>query len=236
MKGLDLGVLVAYGLFIPKSIREAFKYGIINLHPSLLPKYRGAAPIQWVLLNGEKETGVSIIYLTEELDAGNVILQERIEVLPQDDAETLSYKLSILGSEAMKTAVEILKEKGKVEGTPQVLLGEPSYAPKIDPELGRIDWNNSAIDIFNKVRALKIWPKAYFYMGKVRVNILESEPSEEEGTPGKVIKLDSNKGILVGTGKGSLWLKNVQPESRRAMSGIDFSNGYRIKIGGVLGS
>ncbi|MGB9682206.1 MAG: methionyl-tRNA formyltransferase [bacterium] len=234
LKGFDLGVLVAYGLFIPKSVRELFRYGIINLHPSLLPKYRGAAPIQWALLNGEKETGVSIIYLTEELDAGDVILQKKLEISSQDDAEVLSYKLSILGAEALKNVLRILEENGRIECTPQALLGEPSYAPKITPEMGRIDWNENAINIFNKIRALKIWPKAYFYMNNIRVNILESEPSKEDDTPGKIIKLDNEKGILVATGKGSLWLKMVQPESRKVMRGIDFSNGYRIEIGGVL--
>jgi methionyl-tRNA formyltransferase len=229
LKDSDLGIVVAYGLFIPKSIRELFSYGIINLHPSLLPKYRGAAPIQWAILNGEKETGVSIIYLTDELDAGNVILQERLDILPGDDAQTLTYKLSILGAKTLKRVVELLENNGKIEGISQSLLGKPSYAPKIKPESGRIDWNDSAINIFNKVRALKIWPKAYFYKNKLKISIIVSEVSEEEGTPGRVMKLDNEKGILVGTGKGSIWLKEVQPENKKVMSGIAFSSGYRIK-------
>jgi len=202
---------------------------MINLHPSLLPKYRGAAPIQWAILNGEIETGVSIIYLTEELDAGDVILQEKIDILLQDDAETLTYKLSILGSKSLKKVVELLETNGKLEGIPQTLFGAPSYAPKIEPELGRINWNDNAISIFNKIRALKLWPNAYFHRDQLKVSILTSEVSEEEDTPGRVMRLDNEKGILVGTGKGSIWLKEVQPENRKAMMGIAFANGYRIK-------
>lgn len=224
--------MVAYGLIIPKRIIELFPKGIINLHPSLLPKYRGPAPIQWAILNGEEETGVSIIYLTEELDAGDIILQKKVKVLPEDTTETLSKRLSIIGAEALEEAIRLI-EMDNVDPIPQEVLGLPTYAPKIEPEMGEIDWNAKGRDIINKIRAFIPWPKAYFYRGSVKVDILEAEVSSIKGDPGKVIDI-GEKGVLVGSQDGSIWLKKVQPESRKVISGLDFANGYRLKIGEIL--
>ncbi|MCX7796965.1 MAG: methionyl-tRNA formyltransferase [bacterium] len=232
LRGFDLGVVVAYGLIIPKKVIELFPKGIINLHPSLLPKYRGPAPIQWAILNGEEETGISIIYLTEEVDAGDIILQERVEILPEDTTETLSNRLSIIGAKALRKAIKLI-ETNNVNPIPQENLGQPTYAPKIEPEMGEIDWSSRSRDIVNKVRAFIPWPKTYFYRSGTKIFILESEVSPVEGEPGKVIDI-GEKGILVGAQDGSVWLKRVQPESRKAMNGIDFANGYRIKIGEIL--
>ncbi|HOK29360.1 MAG TPA: methionyl-tRNA formyltransferase [bacterium] len=229
LTGFDLGVVVAYGLIIPRKIINLFPMGIINLHPSLLPKYRGAAPIQWALLNGEEETGVSIIYLTEELDAGDIIIQEKVKILPEDNAETLSSRLSVIGANVLAKAVELI-ENNKVRPVPQNSLGIPSYAPKIEPQMGRIDWNTGARDIVNKVRALSLWPGAYFYSKGIKVNMLEAEVSPINGEAGKVIDIGDN-GILVGSRDGSVWIKKIRPENRKIMSGLDFANGYRIKIG-----
>lgn len=228
----DLGVVVAYGLIIPKRIMELFPKGIINLHPSLLPKYRGPAPIQWAILNGEEETGVSIIYLTEELDAGDIILQEKVKILPEDTTETLSNRLSIIGAETLERAIRLIKIDN-VNPIPQEKLGQPTYAPKIEPEMGKIDWNTKSKDIINKVRAFIPWPKAYFYRGDIKIYILEAETSSVKGEPGKIINI-GEKGILVGSQDGSIWLKRVQPESRKAINGLDFANGYRLKIGEIL--
>ena len=232
LSGFDLGVVVAYGLIIPKKIIDMFPKGIINLHPSLLPKYRGPAPIQWAIMNGEEETGVSIIYLTEELDAGDTILQERVKIFPEDTTETLSERLSMIGAEVLERAIGLI-ETGSINPIPQELLGTVSYAPKIDPEMGKIIWNARSKDIVNKIRALTPWPKAYFYRCGLRINILEGEPSPIKGEPGRVISVEE-KGILVGTQDGSVWIKKVQPESRKVISGYDFANGYRIKEGSFL--
>ncbi|MGC8971720.1 MAG: methionyl-tRNA formyltransferase [bacterium] len=227
--GFDLGVVVAYGLIIPKSILDVFPKGIINLHPSLLPKYRGPAPIQWAILNGDEETGVSIIYLTEELDAGDIILQERVKILPNDTAGSLSTRLSTIGAEILERAIELI-ETGNAKPIPQESLGKASYAPKIEPEMGRIDWNNKSRDIVNRIRAFIPWPKAYFYRNNLRINILDAESLSIKGEPGKVIEIRES-GILVGTQDGSVLLKRLQPESRKIISGLDFANGYRVKVG-----
>ncbi len=232
LSNFDLGVVVAYGLIIPKRIIELFPKGIINLHPSLLPKYRGPAPIQWAILNGENETGVSIIYLTEELDAGDILLQEKVKILPEDNAETLSNRLSIIGAELLERAIRLI-ELDNVNPIPQEKLGQPTYAPKIEPEMGKIDWDTKNRDIVNKIRALVPWPKAYFYRDGIKICILEAEASSINGEPGKIIDIGEN-GILVGAQDGSVWLKKVQPESRRAISGIDLANGYRLKVGEVI--
>lgn len=224
--------MVAYGLIIPKRIIDIFPKGIINLHPSLLPKYRGPAPIQWAILNGDEETGISIIYLTEELDGGDIILQERVKILANDTTESLSARLSVIGAEVLERAVKLI-ETDNVKPIPQESLGKVSYAPKIEPEMGRIDWNNKSRDIVNKIRAFIPWPKAYFLRDGLRVNILEAEDFPIKGEPGRVIKISEN-GIVVGTQDGSILLKRLQPESRKAISGLDFANGYRIKIGELL--
>lgn len=211
---------------------DLFPKGIINLHPSLLPKYRGPAPIQWAILNGDEETGISIIYLTEELDAGDIIIQERVKIFPDDTTESLSTRLSIIGAEVLEKAVELI-ETGNVRPTPQESIGKASYAPKIEPEMGRIDWNNRSRDIVNKIRAFIPWPKAYFYRDGLRINILDAEPLSIKGDPGRVIEINKD-GILVGTQDGSVLLKKLQPESKKVIGGLDFANGYRVKVGELL--
>lgn len=232
LNGFDLGIVVAYGLIIPKKIIALFPKGIINLHPSLLPKYRGASPIQWALLNGEEETGISIIYLTEELDSGDIIVQRKVKILPEDNAETLSARLSIIGADVLEEAIRLIEED-RVNPIPQNSVGIPTYAPKIEPQMGRIDWDTEVKAIVNKVRAFFPWPKAYFYWKGIKISVLESEASSIIGEPGRVIDI-KEKGILIGSKGGSVWIKKVQPENRRAMSGLDFANGYRIKVGDLV--
>lgn len=137
-----------------------------------------------------------------------------------------------MGAELLERAIRLI-ELGNVNPIPQEKLGQPTYAPKIEPEMGRIDWETKSRDIVNKVRALIPWPKAYFYRDAIRICILEAEASSVEGNPGKIIDIGKN-GILVGAQDGSVWLKRVQPESRKAINGLDFANGYRLKIGELI--
>lgn len=145
----EFAVVVAYGKILPKEILEIPKYGCINLHASLLPKYRGAAPIQWALINGEKTTGVTTMLIDEGLDTGPVLLQKEVQIEDEDNAQTLSERLSRVGAELIVETIEKMR-KGEIEPKPQ--KGEPSYAPPLKKEDGKINWSSSARQIFNLIR------------------------------------------------------------------------------------
>ncbi|RME62548.1 MAG: methionyl-tRNA formyltransferase, partial [Nitrospirae bacterium] len=159
--GPDIGVVVAYGKIIPKKILDRLK--CINLHASLLPKYRGAAPVQWAIINGEKTTGVTTMLMDEGLDTGPILMQEEVEILDEDTGESLGKRLSEIGAQLMIKTIQALQE-GTIVPKPQE--GQPSYAPIIKKTDGLIDWNLPAIRIHNLVRGLYPWPTAYTYLNR----------------------------------------------------------------------
>ncbi|MEO2066416.1 MAG: methionyl-tRNA formyltransferase [Desulfurobacteriaceae bacterium] len=226
----DLIVVAAYGKILPKWLLEVPKYGVINVHASLLPKYRGASPIQAALLNGEKETGVTIMKVIPELDAGDVISQRKVEITEEDNAQTLHDKLSRLGAELL---VETIPKfiSGEVKPVPQD-NSKATYCPKITKEMGRIDWGKSAEEIFNMVRAFTPWPGAFsHYKGKM-VKLSKVLPVEGEGKPGEVI--EAKRRLVVATGKGALEILRIKPEGRKEISGEEFIRGYRVKSGDIF--
>lgn len=233
----DIGVVAAYGKILPKEILDVPKHGFINVHASLLPKYRGAAPIQWALLNGEKETGVTIFKLVETLDAGHILLQKKIRIEENDDAESLSKKLFAAGAELLSEALEKI-EKGTAEFRPQD-ESEVTFAPALDRESGEIDWKKSAGEIRDRVRALVEWPVAHtFYRGK-RLKILKGRLHVLDlvgGTkvPGSIVGVIKNEGFIVAAGRGNLLVLEVQPEAGKRMKAYDFIIGHDVKIGAIL--
>ena len=235
----DLIVVAAYGKILPKAILNIPKYGCINIHASLLPRYRGAAPIQWALLNGERETGITIFKLEELLDTGPILLQEKIEIEDEDDAGTLSKKLFKLGSELLLKAITLI-EKGQATYTSQPAT-QISYAPTITKESGSLDFKKSAVEVHNRIRAMNPWPGAYtFYKGK-RLKILLSDikiSNLATGThsPGTIIDIIKNVGFIIATSKGHLLIKEVQLEGGKAMRAYDFVIGHKVKVGEVLPS
>lgn len=238
MKGCapDLIVVVAYGGFLPRALWGLPPRGAINLHPSLLPRYRGAAPIQHALLNGDTETGVTILYLGEGMDAGDIILQEKLPIAPADTAESLSVTLAAQGARALLRAVRAI-EQGGAERMPQD-ESRVTFAPKLTKEAGAVDWSLPAIALERRVRAFHPWPGActlYAFHGKkLRLKILEAMVVGGEGDPGLVSRCDSD-GIHVGTGSGMLVLTRVQPEGKRIMTAAQFSAGHRDLAGTRLG-
>ena len=234
----DLIVLVAYGKIIPKEILSIPEYGCINVHASLLPKYRGAAPIQWALMNGEKETGVTIFKLDEGLDTGAILLQEKIKIEDSDNAATLSEKLFRLGGELLLKAIKLI-EDGKALYVPQAL--QESYAPSITVESGNIDFKKSAEEIHNRIRALNPWPGAYtFYKGK-RLKMLSSETKianlvTKAYPPGTVIEIVKNIGFIIESGRGHILIKEVKPEGGKKIRAYDFVIGHKVRINEVLPS
>jgi methionyl-tRNA formyltransferase len=229
----DLIVIVAYGKILPKEIIDIPKLGTINVHASLLPKYRGAAPVQRALLNGEKFTGITIMKVTEELDAGDIILQESIPIYETDNTATLTEKLFKLGAQLLVKAVGQIKD-GKAKCIKQDEKNV-SFAPTLKKENGIIDWNKKAAEISDQIRAFDPWPGAYtYYKGKI-LRILKAEQKAGEGCPeGKVIEIIKNRGFVVGACDGELLITEVQPESGRKMSAWEFISGHKLNIGDDL--
>lgn len=223
----EIIVVVAYGKILPLPILKLPHLGCVNVHASLLPKYRGAAPIQWALINGEKKTGVTTMLMDEGLDTGNILLQVEAEITDEDNTETLSKRLSEMGASLLMKTIKGFKD-GFLKPIPQG--GTPSYAPPLKKEDGRLDWSKSAIEIFNFVRGMYPWPCAYCYFSRERIKITRVKVLEGSGLPGRVGKVSKGE-LIVGTGKGLLSIIELQPEGKKPMSVTAFLQGRRL-LGG----
>jgi len=223
----DLGVVVAYRI-LPREVYSLPKYGTFNLHASLLPKYRGAAPIQWAIINGEKVTGVTTFFLQDKVDTGNIILQREVQIDDEDNFQTLHDKLSQIGSDLVLETVKLI-ETGNYELKSQD-DSLATLAPKITKEICQINWNQSAIKIHNLIRGLSPVPGAFTKLGDKMIKIFRSKLSDEnsENDPGLIeIKEDE---ILVNTADKKLSILVLQPESRKKMSAKEFLLGYKNLI------
>ncbi len=227
----DIFVVVAYGKILPEEIINLPKYKTINVHASLLPEFRGAAPIHRALMEGKEKTGVCIMEITKELDAGDIYRCRETEITDRDDIVSLHDRLAQMGAELL---IEVLDEieKGSIIKKPQE-HERATYAKPIKKEEGKIDWSRSAREIFNQIRALKVWPKAFTTFRDKEIKILEAEVLDETstGNPGEIVKIDKDKGFIVQTGKGKLLIKKVQFPGGKAISGADAVRGYHIKVG-----
>ncbi|MBI1924043.1 methionyl-tRNA formyltransferase [Candidatus Poribacteria bacterium] len=226
-------VVVAFGQLLPQSVLDLPPCGCINVHPSLLPKYRGAAPIQWALINGEVETGITIMLLDEGEDTGDIIRQERVRIEPQDTATTLSDRLARLAPPLLIGALDSASE-GPPPHHPQN-HAEATYAPRLTKEMGQINWEGSATQIHNLVRGTSIWPGAYTYFGdSLRLKILHCvvvDALNSEAFPAGTIQITADRELIVFAGERALRLDRVQPANKSAMTARDFLNGYRLKTG-----
>ncbi|SMO51126.1 methionyl-tRNA formyltransferase [Balnearium lithotrophicum] len=227
----DLIVVAAYGKILPKWLLELPRFGVINVHASLLPKYRGASPIQSAILNGETETGITIMKVTERLDAGDIISQERVPINPEDNAQTLHDKLSKVGALLLVKTIP-LYVSGEIKPVPQN-EEEATYCTQIKKEMGRIDWRRSSQEIFNMVRAFTPWPSAFTEFKGKRIKITKAIPISGRGEPGEVVRAD--KELIVATGEGALRIERLKPEGRREISGEEFVRGYRVSVGDKFG-
>ncbi|BCB96971.1 methionyl-tRNA formyltransferase [Dissulfurispira thermophila] len=232
-------IVVAYGKILPNEILNMPKIGCINVHASLLPKYRGAAPIQWALINGEKVTGITTMLMDKGLDTGDILLRAELEIQDDDNAETLFDKLSRLGADVLLDTIRGMRE-GKIKPMPQ--MGEVSYAPPLKKQDGKIDWTRSADELFNFVRGMYPWPSAFCYLGNERIKIikvrrqspnikgLELTYDTQRSVPGRIVKA-SNGQIFVETGKGFLIIDELQPEGKKIMAARAFLSGRMLKEG-----
>jgi methionyl-tRNA formyltransferase len=227
----DLNVVVAYGQIIPSSIIYLPRHNSLNVHFSLLPKYRGASPIQWALLNGEEKTGITIFELNEKMDEGDILIQEEVSIFPDENATELEARLAQKGADLLiKTIAQIDKLKHRKQDHSQA-----TYAPKIRKEDGKIDWTKNSLYIERQVRAFTPWPSAYAFLKDIRIKILKGKNIDKEiplGASAGEISGIKKEGIQVCCGEGSAYLiESLQPENRRLMDAYAFSLGAEIKPG-----
>jgi methionyl-tRNA formyltransferase len=230
----DLVVVAAYGRILPRAVLEIPPHGCINVHASLLPRHRGAAPIAWAILAGDDVTGVSIMAMTEEMDAGDVLLRRETPIAADDTAGTLGARLARLGAEAIVEAIATLKA-GTARATPQPAVGV-TFAPRIERAQCRMDWQRPAVELERQVRALAPEPSAFTTLGGrlLKVHRAAVDTGRPSGSPGQVVAAGAD-GIIVAAGAGALRLLEVQLEGRRRLPAAAFVSGHRLEAGTCLG-
>ena len=232
----DLFVVAAFGQLLSEEILNMPEYGCINIHASLLPAYRGAAPIQWAVLNGEKESGVTIMQMDKGLDTGDMLLKRSVELSPKETGDSLHDKLMHLGAELI---VEALSQLEKGELVPEKQKDElSSYAKKLTKAMGQIDWSKDAVSLERWIRGLNSWPSAYTFFGGKTLKIWEAQVAEENGAqkaePGQVVSV-SREGFTVACGQGALQILSLQLEGKKRVLTREFLLGYQVEPGMILG-
>jgi methionyl-tRNA formyltransferase len=225
--------VVAYGRILPASVLELPPHGCLNVHYSLLPKYRGAAPVAWAIINGEQESGVTTMLLVEKMDAGPILLQEEISLEPNETSASLQTKLAPVGARLLLETIQGLKDgsvKSKVQNEEEV-----TYAPMLKKEEGKIDWTRPAIALERRVRGLYPWPTTYTYLQGKLLKVYRAAviPEAGRGSPGEILRADRG-GLWVGTGEGVLSLEEIQLENRKRLSATEFLKGVRLEKGDRL--
>jgi methionyl-tRNA formyltransferase len=219
-------VVVAYGKVLPKEVLDIPEGGCINVHASLLPKYRGAAPISRAIMNGDEKTGVTTMLMDEGLDTGPVLLRREVAIDKSDTAGSLSSKLAAVGSSLLIETLRALR-MGSIK--PIAQSGDASYAPPLNKRDGLIDWSRSAVEICDFIRAMQPWPGAYCFVNKERVILLESQAMSGNGRPGVIDRAD--RCLVIGTGQGLLSVIQVQPAGKKPMPAIAFVIGRKLSEG-----
>ncbi len=228
----DLVVVVAFGQILPKSLLEIPRYGCINVHASLLPRYRGAAPLNWCIINGETETGVTTMLMDAGLDTGDMLVKRVTPIDPEEDSRSLHDRLSVLGAEALDETLELLAA-GRL--SPEKQDDSLScYAPMLKKEDGLIDWKLEPVAVKNLVRGMNPWPGAFTYLDGKLVKVFRVATGEGRGVPGTVLTADRD-GIAVACGGGSVILLELQLEGKKRLPVRDFLAGCRIGPGTILG-
>ena len=230
----DVFVVAAFGQILSKEILDMPRYGCINIHASLLPKYRGASPIAWSILNGDEETGVTIMQMNEGMDTGDILLQRSIPIEKKETTEGLFDKLMVLGADMITEALDKLS-KGELKAVPQ----DEALATKVgkmDKTFGLIDWNEAAEVIERKIRGLYSWPSAYTFINGKRLKVFNADVTKAGSTgakPGSIIRVDKDA-FTVMTGKDALTVKDIQIEGKRRMAVKEFLLGYSLNEGDIL--
>lgn len=228
-------VVAAFGQILPQRLLDIPKYGCINIHASLLPKYRGAAPIQWVIIDGEKETGITTMQMNAGLDTGDMLEKAVVPIDPEETGGSLHDKLSAAGGKLILSTLDKL-EKGQLVPVPQT-EENTCYAKMLDKALGKIDWNQDAQRIERLIRGLNPWPSAYTGLEGKTLKLWQAKVVEEDypGQPGQVVKAGKNE-LLIKTGKGTLSVLSLQLEGKKRMDTGAFLRGYPVSEGTIFHS
>ena len=227
----DLTVVAAYGKILPKDILDVAPLGNVNVHGSLLPKYRGSAPIQWSVINGDKVTGITTMFMAEGMDTGDMIMKFELPIGEDETAGELFDRMAELGAESIEKTLELF-DNGEVKAEPQI-EEKATYAPMLKKEMGEIDFGKTAEEIHNLVRGLNPWPMAYTFFDGKSIKIHEAKAIEGfSGTEGTLL---DEKRFIVGTKNGAVEFITVQPEGKNKMSGADFIRGRRLEKGAKFG-
>ena len=239
LKKLDaeLFVVISFGQILAREVLSVPKLYAINVHGSLLPKYRGAAPTNWAIMNGDSVSGVTVIKMNEKMDEGDIISKREVTIDPEDNNITLSEKLSEAGAGALVATIGFI-EKGEALSFVKQDNAKATYAPKLKKEDGLIDWNMSAVKIHNRVRGLVPWPGAYTCYDSKILKILKTEiaaSSDAKAEAGEVVEVAKNRGIIVRAGSGDLVIQYLQLESKKALDADSFVRGHRIGRGYKFG-
>jgi methionyl-tRNA formyltransferase len=222
----EIVVVVAYGQILPRDLLESPRLACLNLHASLLPRWRGAAPIQAAIAAGDCEAGITAMYMDEGLDTGDILLQRSVEILPNDTGGSLHDRLARIAPEALLESLRLVA----AENAPRIPQdnARATYAPKLKREHGQIDWSESAEAIERKIRAYNPWPGAFMKVDRQNLKIFSASVVDLNGQPGEVLRSDED--LVVATGKGALSLAEVQLEGKRRMSAAEFLRGHRALI------
>lgn len=238
----DIMVVAAYGKILPPEVLNLPSLGCVNIHASLLPKHRGAAPVNWAIMEGERQTGVTLMKMDETLDTGEILLAEEIDILEDDDALSVSNMLSVLGANLLMRLLEEVERTGQLKGRPQD-DSRATFAPRLKKEHCTLDWSQDLDHVMSKIRGLSPEPGAVTRLGDKTIKILRAEPffaekkdyeellAKKQFEPGSVVKIIKNRGPVIRTKDGLVVLTRVQPPGKRPMSGGDFINGGYVKQG-----
>ena len=226
----ELIVVAAYGRILPEDILTLPPFGSINVHSSVLPKYRGAAPINWAILDGQKETGVTIMYMTRDLDAGDIACSKKTDIMPDEDARELTHRLALLGADALEDAIEKIAD-GTAVRTPQDHSAS-TYAPMLSKDLSPMDWTRSAQALHDQVRGLIPWPCASMELGGKKVKVFKTRMGGEINAAAGTILTAGKQGLEIACGDGhSLWILELQAEGGKRMMSADYLRGHPVEIG-----
>ncbi len=230
----DIIIVVAFGQILPPDLINLPPLGCINVHASLLPKYRGAAPINWCIINGETKTGVTTMFMDECMDTGDMLLSMAVDIDDDETAGQLHDRLAVMGAKLLVETIEGLK-KGSLPRKAQDSK-KATYAPQLCRDTGRIDWSRDAKSIFNLIRGTDPWPGCYSHLNGKRIKLWKAKVLEEEsrGTDGEIIAV-KDEGMTVQTGKGSLLVTEIQVPSSRRMTAAEYIRGNTIKVKDMLG-